>query len=209
MQLIRDHFPGLSERQQAQFEQLDALYREWNQQINVISRKDIDNLYLHHVLHSLAIARVVRFLPGARVLDLGTGGGFPTIPLAILFPETQFVAVDGTGKKIRVVAAVAEALGLQRVTALHARVEELRQPRFDFVVSRAVARLGQLVEWSFRHIKKEQLHALPNGLLTLKGGDIPSEIAELPRGSYTETYPIEDFFPHPYFAEKSVVYVQH
>lgn len=209
MQLIRDHFPGLSERQQQQFEQLDTLYREWNQQINVISRKDIDNLYLHHVLHSLAIARVVRFLPGAQVLDLGTGGGFPTIPLAILFPETKFMAVDGTGKKIRVVAAVAEALGLDKVDARHARVEDIRQPRFDFIVSRGVARLVQLTEWSFRLIKKEQLHAQPNGLLALKGGDIRAEITELPRGSYTETYPIEDFFPHPYFAEKAVVYVQY
>ncbi len=209
MQLLLDYFPGLSERQQDQFAQLEPLYREWNQRINVISRKDIDHLYEHHVLHSLAIAKVVRFLPGARVLDLGTGGGFPGIPLAILFPETHFTLVDSIGKKINVVKAVAEGAGIRNVEARHQRVEDMKRERFDFVVSRAVARLAQLVPWSFRLIKNEQLHALPNGLIALKGGQVKEEIAELEKGAYTETYPIQEYFPSAYFAEKYMVYVQY
>ena len=209
MQLLLDYFPGLTERQREQFAQLEPLYREWNQRINVISRKDIDHLYEHHVLHSLAIAKVVKFLPGARVLDLGTGGGFPGIPLAILFPETHFTLVDGTGKKISVVKAVAEGAGLANVEARHQRVEDIKREKFDFVVSRAVARLAQLVPWSFRLVKNEQLHALPNGLIALKGGQVREEVAELERGSYTETYAIQDFFPQPYFSGKCIVYVQY
>ena len=209
MERILHYFPNLSERQQAQFAQLDDLYREWNQRINVISRKDIDNLYVHHVLHSLAIARLITFAPGTKILDLGTGGGFPGIPLAILFPDTEFLLIDGTRKKITVVEAVAEALGLSNVTARQQRVEEMKGRRFDFVVTRAVAQLEKLVPWSMRLIKDEQKHGLPNGLIALKGGQLKAEIKTLPKGTYTEVYPISDFFTEEFFEEKSVVYVQY
>lgn len=207
-EIVWKHFPHLDARQRQQIEALDALYRHWNAQINVISRKDIDNLYLHHVLHSLAIGKEVAFAPGAEVLDLGTGGGFPGIPLAILFPETRFTLIDGTGKKIKVVQAVAEALGLDNVEALHVRAEMLKGSKFDFVVSRAVAALDKLVTWSFPLVKKKMQHALPNGLLALKGGNIRSEIAALPKGSYAELFPLTDYFDEPWFADKYLVYVQ-
>jgi 16S rRNA (guanine527-N7)-methyltransferase len=209
MELILSHFPNLTERQQAQFAQLAPLYREWNEKINVISRKDIDNLYLHHILHSLAIAKVTDFKAGAHVLDLGTGGGLPGIPLAILFPKTRFTLVDGTRKKITVVEGIATALELDNVTALPARVEDLKARQFDFVLSRGVAPLDKLVEWSFRLIADKQRHAMPNGLLALKGGNVDAEIRALPRGSYAETFPISNFFADPYFLEKFVVYVQY
>lgn len=207
MDTILQYFPDLTQLQIDRFRQLEPLYREWNEKINVISRKDIDNLYEHHVLHSLGIARVVSFKPKARILDLGTGGGFPGIPLAILFPETQFTLVDGTRKKITVVTEVVQALGLENVSARHIRVEELKG-QFDFVVTRAVATLDKLVPWSFRLIKEKQLHSLPNGLLALKGGQINDEIKSLGRGAYTETFPLSDFFQFPYYEEKYVVYVQ-
>jgi 16S rRNA (guanine527-N7)-methyltransferase len=207
MESILRFFPDLTDRQKTQFQQLGPLYREWNEKINVISRKDIDNLYEHHILHALAIAKVVSFKPGARVLDLGTGGGFPGIPLAILFPDTSFTLIDGTRKKITVVQEIAEAVGLENVTARHIRAEELKG-QFDFVVSRAVARLEKLVPWSFRLIKEKQQHGLPNGLLALKGGNMKEEIKALGRGSYVEEFPLTDFFDVPYFAEKSIVYVQ-
>lgn len=207
MDIILQYFPELSAIQQEQFKQLEPLYREWNEKINVISRKDIENLYAHHVLHSLAIAKVVTFKPKARVLDLGTGGGFPGIPLALLFPETQFTLIDGTRKKITVVTEVMQALGLENVTARHIRVEELKG-QFDFVVTRAVAGLDKLVPWSFRLIKEKQQHALPNGLLALKGGDIREEIKSLGRGAYTEVFPLSDYFNLSYYEEKYLVYVQ-
>ncbi len=207
-EIIWKYFPHLDAYQRQQIEALDGLYREWNARINVISRKDIDNLYLHHVLHSMAIGKEVAFAPGAQVLDLGTGGGFPGIPLAILFPETQFTLIDGTGKKIKVVQAVAEALQLDNVEALHVRAEMLKGRKFDFVVSRAVAALDKLVMWSFPLLKKQMQHALPNGLLALKGGNIRSEIAALPKGSYTELFPLTDYFDEPWFADKYLVYVQ-
>lgn len=207
MQNILHYFPNLSPLQQEQFRQLGPLYQEWNEKINVISRKDIDNLYERHVLHSLAIAKVVSFVPGAEILDLGTGGGFPGIPLAILFPETRFLLVDGTGKKIRVVQEVIEALELKNVKAKQQRAEELKH-HFDFVVCRAVARLDKLIQWSFPRIKNKQQHGLPNGLLTLKGGNIFEEIEELPNNYYTEMYQLKDFFSEAYFEEKCIVYVQ-
>ncbi len=207
MESILQYFPDLTDSQIQQFQQLGPLYREWNEKINVISRKDIDNLYEHHILHSLAIAKVVSFKPKARVLDLGTGGGFPGIPLAILFPETSFTLIDGTRKKISVVNEVAGAIQLDNVIARHIRAEELKG-QFDFVVTRAVARLEKLVPWSFRLIKEKQQHPLPNGLLALKGGNIQEEIKDLGRGHYVEVFPITDFFEVPYFEEKSVVYVQ-
>jgi len=197
----------LSEKQAGQFARLGPLYEEWNARINVISRKDIANLYERHVLHSLAIAKVIAFRPGAAVLDLGTGGGFPGVPLAILFPEAVFTLVDGTGKKIQVVKAVSEALELQNVRAFHKRAEEMKET-FDFVLSRGVTTLDQLLEWSRPRLRKKHLHALPNGLLALKGGDIRQEIKDLGRGEYAEVFPIREFFPEEYFEEKYVVYVQ-
>lgn len=207
MEQLQHYFPKLSDRQLEQLAQLGPLYREWNDKINVISRKDIDNLYDHHILHSLSLARVVTFKPGARVLDLGTGGGLPGIPLAICFPETQFTLIDGTRKKITVVQAIAEALSLDNVTARQQRAEECRD-KFDFVVSRAVATLDKLVQWSFPLIKSKQQHALPNGLLTLKGGNVQEEIRQLERGAYTEVYPLSDYYDLPFYQEKYIVYVQ-
>jgi 16S rRNA (guanine527-N7)-methyltransferase len=209
MDNILSYFPNLSLKQQEQLAQLGPLYLEWNQKINVISRKDIDNLYVHHVLHSLAIAKVINFKPGSRVLDLGTGGGFPGIPLAILFPETEFVLIDGIRKKITVVNEIAAALGLSNVEGLQQRAEERKGRSFDFVVTRAVALLEKLVPWSMHLIKEEQQHALPNGLIALKGGRVKEEVKALARGTYAEIYPIDDFFKEPFFEEKSVVYVQY
>lgn len=209
--LIEKYFPNLKPEQYARFEQLEPLYKEWNEKINVISRQDIENLEERHVLHSLAIAKVIQFLPGSKVLDLGTGGGFPGIPLAILFPETQFVLVDGTGKKIRVVQEVANALGLDNVVAIHSRAEEIKMnASFDFVLSRGVATLDKLLVWSQRFLKKKHIHVLPNGVLALKGGNLSTEIRELPgKGQeYTEIYPIRNFFREAFFDEKSVVYAQ-
>ena len=208
MELIQQYFPNLTEQQQEQFRQLSPLYQDWNQKINVISRKDIDNIYEHHVFHSLAIAAVIRFRANSEILDLGTGGGFPGIPLAILFPDTKFTLIDGTLKKIKVVKEVKEAIGLKNVEAMQMRAEELKKRRFDFVITRAVARLPQLVQWSERLLKSKHVHPLPNGLIALKGGRVQEEIKELPKGSYAELYPIKDFFQEPYFEEKFVVYVQ-
>ncbi len=211
MDLINKYFPNLSPEQVARFAQLEPLYREWNEKINVISRQDIESLTEHHVLHSLAIAKVIQFAPGSQVLDLGTGGGFPGIPLAIFFPDTQFVLVDGTGKKIHVVQAVASALGLENVTAIHGRAEEIKMnSQFDFVLSRGVAPLDKLLVWSQRFLKKKHVHILPNGILALKGGNLSIEIRALPgKGKeYTEVFPIRNFFREAFFDEKSVVYAQ-
>lgn len=206
--LIETYFKDLSDTQRQQIEQLGPLYTNWNQRINVISRKDIDQLYEHHILHSLAITKLIKFKPESNVLDLGTGGGFPGIPLAILFPEVEFTLIDGTRKKIQVVQAVADAINLANVSARHIRAEEYKGPRFDFVVSRAVAPLPKLAEWSFRLITDRQQHALPNGLIALKGGDMTDEIKSMPRGSYVETYPITKYIDRPYFETKQLVYAQ-
>jgi 16S rRNA (guanine527-N7)-methyltransferase len=211
MKLLDKYFPNLTAEQRARFQQLEPLYADWNSKINVISRQDIEHLEVHHVLHSLAIAKAIQFKPEAKILDLGTGGGFPGIPLAIFFPETQFTLVDGTGKKIRVVQEVAAASGLENVTALHARAEELKMNgQFDFVLSRGAAPLDKLLIWSQRLLKKKHLHVYPNGIFALKGGDLRAEIKALPgKGeSYSEVFPIQDFFKEEFFKEKYVVYVQ-
>jgi len=210
-ELIKKYFPDLNPIQSARFDQLEPLYQEWNEKINVVSRLDILNLEERHILHSLAIAKVIQFKPDSQVLDLGTGGGFPGIPLAILFPETNFVLVDSTGKKILVVQEVANALGLTNVTAIHGRAEEIKlNGQFDFVLSRGVASLDKLLIWSQKFLKKKHFHVLPNGILALKGGDLTAEIRDLPgKGKeYTEVFPIRNFFREGFFDEKWVVYVQ-
>ncbi len=208
MEIILSYFPNLSEEQKRQFQSLQELYAEWNQQINVISRKDIENLYLHHVLHSLAIARYIQFKPGTDVLDLGTGGGFPGLPLAILFPETRFLLVDSIGKKLKVVNEVAAAIGLTNIETRHIRVEEIKDKKFDFVVTRAVATLDKLFYWSKKLIKTKHINALPNGIIALKGGNIREEIKLLPRGEYAEITPLSKYFKESFFEEKALVYIQ-
>jgi 16S rRNA (guanine527-N7)-methyltransferase len=207
MDLILKYFPDLTDLQKEQFEKLGPLYTEWNQNINVISRKDIENLYPHHILHSLAIGKKINFKSGTEILDLGTGGGMPGIPLAILFPEVKFTLVDGTRKKIHVVNEIVEAIGLKNVTAIQVRAEELKQ-KFDFVVCRAVTTLDKLYYWSLRLVHDDQKHGLPNGLITLKGGNVKDEIKSLPKRSYTETWPVQKVFPEYFFEEKVMVYVQ-
>jgi 16S rRNA (guanine527-N7)-methyltransferase len=201
---ITTYFPELSEQQLEQFEALHTLYNEWNAKINVISRKDIAHIYLHHVLHSLAIAKVTSIKPGTDILDIGTGGGFPGIPLAIMFPKTQFYLVDSIGKKIKVVQAVAEALQLKNVRAEHLRAEKVKG-RFDFAVTRAVAPLKTLYQWSRQKIKTKSQHDLYNGLICLKGGNLTQELDEVDL-NYA-LYPIEDYFKEEYFKEKFVLYV--
>ena len=208
MEIIKKYFPQLTERQTERLAALESLYREWNEKINIISRKDIGNLYERHVLHSLSIAHLFKFKAGAHILDLGTGGGFPGIPLAILFPETQFKLIDGTRKKISVVQAIAKELSLDNVVAQQIRAEELKKEKFDFVVSRAVASLDKLLMWSKPLIHSKQQHAQPNGLIALKGGKVAQEIRDLPKGEYTEQYALSEIFEESFFAEKFLIYVQ-
>lgn len=204
MNEILHYFPELTENQLRQLSQLDALYRDWNSKINVISRKDIDNLYQHHVLHSLAIARFIKFKPGTRVLDLGTGGGFPGIPLAIMFPDVKFRLIDGTGKKVRVAKEVADAVGLKNVECVHERGED-EHDKFDFVVSRAVMPLPDLVRLVRKNVSPKDSNAVENGLIVLKGGDIKDEIK--PFGKVVEVDDISQWFQDDWFAEKYVIYL--
>lgn len=203
MQEILKHFPNLTEVQIAQFAKLEELYKEWNAKINVISRKDIDELYTRHVLHSLGIAKVMEFKPGADVMDVGTGGGFPGIPLAILFPETNFYLIDVIAKKIKVVQGVAEGLGLKNVRAEQKRAETVKKD-FDFIVSRAVTNMPDFVVWVRGKIKKEQNHDLPNGILYLKGGDLTEELAVFQR---VTLYNLSDYFEDEFFETKKVVHL--
>lgn len=205
MDIILKYFPNLTQDQISKFQQLNELYHDWNAKINVISRKDIDNLYEHHVLHSLGIAELVRFKPGTKIMDLGTGGGFPGIPLAIMFPETSFHLVDSIGKKIKVCQEVANALSLQNVTTQWCRAEEIKD-KYHFVVSRAVMPLADLVKIIRKNISKEQINALPNGIICLKGGELANET--LPLKNQTEIYPLSDYFEEPFFETKKVVYTQ-
>ena len=204
MQIIDKYFPNLSQRQKEQFNNLDTLYREWNAKINVISRKDIDNLYEHHVIHSMAIARIVRFKPSTSILDFGTGGGFPGIPLAILFPECRFRLIDGTGKKVNVAAEIAKAIGLENVEAIHQRGEE-EKGKFDFIVSRAVMPMPDLVKIVSKNISRKQHNSIANGILALKGGNLSEELK--PYHKIVEVTPISQFFDEEWFREKSVIYL--
>lgn len=203
MELINKYFPDLTEDQKNKFANLQELYEDWNLKINVVSRKDIDELYIRHVLHSLGIAKVQRFLPGASILDVGTGGGFPGIPLAILHPETNFHLVDSIGKKIKVVNEVVEGLKLKNVHTTNARVEEV-PGHFDFIVSRAVAAMPTFVHWTKGKIAKESKHELKNGILYLKGGDLTEELAEYRNAVI---YNLPDFFEEDFYETKKVVYL--
>ncbi len=203
MELLLHYFPNLTPLQIEQFSKLESLYQDWNAKINVISRKDIDQLYTNHVLHSLAIAKVQAFHPGTYVLDVGTGGGFPGIPLAILFPETRFYLIDVIAKKINVVKAVAEALELKNVKAEQIRAENVKGD-YDFIVSRAVTNMPDFVSWIKYKIKKQHKHELKNGILYLKGGDLTEELKEFPKATQ---YPIPDFFKEDFFETKKVVHL--
>lgn len=203
MEEILKHFPNLTDVQKEQFQQLDSLYHDWNEKINVISRKDIDALYTKHVLHSLGIAKIQSFEPGTYVLDVGTGGGFPGIPLAILFPETRFYLIDVIAKKIKVVQAVADALGLKNVKAEQIRAENVKGD-FDFIVSRAVTNMPDFVSWVKTKIKKQHKHELKNGILYLKGGDLTEELKDFPK---VTLYDLADFFEDEFFETKKVVHL--
>jgi len=202
MEILLKYFPDLSSEQQQQLAALDALYRDWNAKINVISRKDIDNLYEHHVLHSMAIAKMLHFRPGTRILDFGTGGGFPGIPLAILFPDCEFHLIDGTGKKIRVAQEVSQAIGLTNCHPRHMRGED-EKGQYDFVVSRAVMPLPDLVKIVRKNMARTQRNALPNGILCLKGGDLQAETD--PFRNIIETTEISTFFHEEWFKQKYII----
>ena len=204
MKQILKYFPNLSDEQQRQLAMLEELYRDWNAKINVISRKDIDNLYEHHVLHSMSIAKMINFHPGTKILDFGTGGGFPGIPLAILFPECQFKLIDGTGKKIRVAQEVAQAIGLKNCEPQHLRGED-EKGRYDFVVSRAVMPLPDLVKLVRKNIAKEQINALPNGIICLKGGDL--QVEAKPFHKIIQTSELSSYFSEEWFQGKYCLYL--
>ena len=201
-EIILKYFPNLTEEQKSQFQQLETLYKDWNEKINVISRKDIDEFYERHVLHSLGIAKIMEFADGTKVLDIGTGGGFPGIPLAILFPNVEFTLVDSIGKKITVVNAVAESLGLKNVKAYHERAEKIKD-KFHFVVSRAVTQMPVFLSWLKGKFEKEQFNPKHNGVLYLKGGDLGEELA----GIKCEIYHLKDQFEEEFFDTKKVVYL--
>ena len=203
MELLLKHFSQLSPLQINQFERLEPLYKDWNAKINVVSRKDIDQLYERHVLHSLGIAKVQAFKPKAKILDVGTGGGFPGIPLAILFPDTQFFLIDAIAKKIKVVQAVADALNLKNVKAAQIRADKVKG-EYDFVVSRAVTNMPDFVKWTRKKITKKQNHNLKNGILYLKGGDLTEELASFPKA---QQFDLNHFFEDPFFETKKVVHV--
>jgi 16S rRNA (guanine527-N7)-methyltransferase len=203
-ELIKKYFPSISPVQLEQFEQLPVLYAEWNEKINVVSRKDIDNLMLHHVLHSLAIAKFIGFKDGTEILDVGTGGGFPGIPLAILFPNSQFTLIDSIGKKIKVVNGVAESLGLSNVVAIHGRAEDLDQD-FEFIVSRAVTRLTPFYYWVHKKVSPNHFHTMRNGLICLKGGDLEEELAEF--GKKHKLHELYEVFDEEFFETKKLIYV--
>ena len=203
MNIIKNYFPDLSPRKKKQFTQLESLYGEWNEKINVISRKDIVELYERHVLHSMSIARLIEFAPGSQILDVGTGGGFPGIPLAILFPQVDFYLIDSIGKKIKVVQEISQALDLRNVEARHQRAQEFKLP-VDFVVSRAVTKMETFVPWVKKNIAKKSKHNLPNGILFLKGGDLKEELQNFPMA---KVFKLSEFFEEEFFDTKKIVHL--
>jgi 16S rRNA (guanine527-N7)-methyltransferase len=203
MEYIKKYFPDISEEQEFQFKAIAELYKDWNQKINVVSRKDIEDIYLRHVLHSLAIAKFIQFQSGSRIIDVGTGGGFPGIPLAILFPEVQFTLVDSIGKKIKVVNEVVEGLGLKNVRAINDRVENVKG-HYDFIISRAVAAMPTFVHWVKGKIAKNSTHSIKNGIIYLKGGDLSEELEPYQN---VDIFPITDYFEEVFFETKKVVYL--
>lgn len=202
-ELLLTYFPDLTAEQCEAFNKLDAVYREWNDKINVISRRDIDNLYEHHVLHSLAIAKFIKFKNGSKIMDLGTGGGFPGVPLAILFPECRFHLVDSIGKKLKVIEAAKEAVGLRNIFTFHSRAEDMAY-QYDFVVSRAVAPLKELMRWSTTKFLPKHLNEKRNGLICLKGGDLTAEKAGI---KIVQSVPLSEYFGEEFFQDKSLIYV--
>ena len=207
MKEIEQYFPNLSEDERKKFAMLGPLIADWNNKINVISRRDMDNFYLHHVLHSLSIYKFIEFSPGSGILDLGTGGGFPGIPLAIMMPGVEFTLIDARAKKLKVVDSVASALGLSNIKTRHIRAEELKGS-YDFVVSRAVTSLEQLCRWSQSLIGQEERNPYPNGLICLKGGNLKPELKALRKGIFVETVPISRWYREDFFEEKHLLYVQ-
>lgn len=203
MKLIEKYFPEITDTQHQHFKMLETLYQDWNLKINVVSRKDIDELYLRHVLHSLAIAKIINFKPGSKIIDVGTGGGFPGIPLAIMFPESQFHLVDSIAKKLKVVNEVVEGLGLTNVKTTHGRVEDVKDT-YDFIVSRAVAAMPTFVHWTKDKIAKKQNHDLKNGILYLKGGDLGEELQDFPKATI---YNLNDFYTEDFFETKKLVHL--
>lgn len=207
MEILLKYFQNLTNEQKQMFKDLLPLYQEWNSKVNIISRKDIDEFYLHHVLHSLTLVSRISFKPDTRVLDLGCGGGFPGIPLAIFYPDVQFTLIDGTAKKIKVVSDVIDRLQIKNATAKQVRAEE-HKGKYHFIVTRAVSRLPELLSWTGHLFEKNQINAIPNGLIAYKGGDLREELKSVPRGFYYEKWDIYADFPEPYFKEKCMVYVQ-
>jgi 16S rRNA (guanine527-N7)-methyltransferase len=206
MKLIHEFFPGLTSRQKEQFQALLSLYPEWNARINVISRKDIDSLEEKHILHSLSIAKFMHFLPGTQVMDIGCGGGFPVIPLAIFFPGVKFTAVDSIGKKIKVVTEIAREAGLENVTAVHSRAEDIDK-KFDFIISRAVAPMHEIIGWCKEKLLREGHNERPNGFIFLKGGDLTSEYKLIRQRNDHEEKDLSEYFPLPFFQTKKLVYL--
>lgn len=204
MDIILKYFPNLSETQKKQFGSLYDLYLDWNSKINVISRKDIDNLYIHHVLHSLSIAKLIQFIPNTKILDVGTGGGFPGVPLAIFFPESEFVLIDSIGKKIKVASEVSNAIGLKNIELKHCRAQDEKR-KFDFVVSRAVMPLDDLVKIIKKNVSDKQMNSLPNGLICLKGGELQHEVS--PYKKYIEIEDLNNYFEEDFFETKKLVYL--
>ena len=207
MDIVLKYFKDLSPRQKQMFYELLPIYQEWNSKVNIISRKDLDEFYLHHVLHSLTLVSKLSFKPETRILDLGCGGGFPGIPLAIFYPDVQFTLIDGTAKKIKVVNDVIDRLQIKNAEAIQIRAEE-HKGKDHFVVTRAVSKLPELLNWSSHLYERSQINAIPNGLIAYKGGDLKEEIKSIPRGFYYEKWDIYEDFPEPYFEEKYLVYVQ-
>ncbi len=207
VEIIHKYFPDITDKQAQQFDQLLPLYKEWNEKINVISRKDIDNLYERHVLHSLSIAKWTSFRDKSKIMDIGCGGGFPSIPLAILYPEVSFHCVDSVNKKLTVINAVSEKIGLENIKTTHSRAENINS-QYDFVINRAVAPFTKLLSWTRKNIRSNQKNAIPNGMISLKGGDLSKELSSIRKKEYYEVTALSDYFEEEFFSTKYIIYIQ-